>query len=175
MAHQQYFRSRPDLKLLYTAKGDLFSNHLQDYVFVVFDRKNTRVSILAFNQLTARYSELFRELRVQNDLETANCNYGVFGTLDYQIADNIIYGKEYLLKKPESFFDYEICRFADISKDSTFVLANGCLSKKLSKKSIQGHTCLCISTSTVYNNWECLSYNKAGGRLSIFYGQAFAD
>jgi hypothetical protein len=77
------------------------------------------------------------------------------------------------LKKPESYLESSPYKIADISKDKDFVLESGCFSKKVSKSNLSNS--LCIATSSVYNNWECLKYNKATNTFLIFYAQAFAD
>jgi len=171
--HQQYFRTKNEFELLSVAKGDLFSENKEDYAFIVFDKKNQRVSILVYNEMTDTYSELYRDIKIENGLEDANCNYGAFGTLDYQLADEIVYQEEYLIKKPESYLESSPCKITDISKDKDFVLKSGCFSKKTSKSNLSNS--LCIATSSVYNNWECLKYDKATNTFLIFYGQAFAD
>lgn len=115
--HQAYFVSRPDFELLYNTPGDLFQNNKEDNAFIVYDKKYSRVSILVYDELKNSYSELFRSLKVKDGLETADCNYGSFGTLDYQIADELIYQRDYLMKKPESHLEYSKCKIVDISKD----------------------------------------------------------
>ncbi|MFC6269873.1 hypothetical protein [Frigoriflavimonas asaccharolytica] len=173
LKHQEYFKTKADYELLSIAKGNLFQENKNDCAFVIYDKKNQRVSILVYNELTNKYFELFRELRVENGLETADCNYGAFGTLDYQLADEIVYQEEYLIKKPQSYLESTPCKIVDISKDEDFVLKSGCFSKNVSKRNLSNS--LCIATSSVYNNWECLKYNKATNTFLIFYGQAFAD
>ena len=170
---KEYFLGKRDIKLLSVAKGDLFQNNKDDYAFVVYDNRNQRISILTYNAQTKEYLELFRELKIENGLESADCNYGAFGTLDYQLADEIVYQEEYLIKKPESYLESAPCKIVDLSKDSDFVLKSGCFSKKISKTNLSNS--LCISTSSVYNNWECLKYEKATKTFLIYYGQAFAD
>ena len=123
--------------------------------------------------MTNKYLELFRGIKVENGLKDANCNYCTFGSLDYQLADEIVYQEEYLIKKPESYLDSPSCKITDISKDEDFVLKSGCFSKKVSKSNLSNS--LCIATSSVYNNWECLKYDKTTNTFLIFYGQAFAD
>jgi hypothetical protein len=171
----EYFKTKPNYVLLYITKGDIFFNKGEDFLFVVYDKQNIRISLIAYNALTNRYLELYRDVKVENGLESADCNYSSFGTLDYQIADNIIYQKDYLIKKSESFFDYEICKIIDISKDSNLVLDEGCFTKKAAKKSFYNSNSICIATSTVYNNWECMRYDETRNIFTIFYGQAFAD
>ncbi len=171
--HQEYFKTKVDYELLSVAKGDLFQESKNDFVFIVYDNKNQRVSILVYNEMANKYLELFRDINVENGLKDTNCNYGAFGSLDYQLADEIVYQEEYLIKKPESYLDSPPCKITDISKDEDFVLKSGCFSKKVSKSNLSNS--LCIATSSVYNNWECLKYDKTTNTFLIFYGQAFAD
>jgi hypothetical protein len=110
---------------------------------------------------------------VENGLEAADCNYNTFGTLDYQLADEILYREADLRKKPERYMENTACKIADISKDETFILKSGCFSRKTPTADLSKS--LCIATSFVYNNWECLRYDKKTNSFLIFYGQAFAD
>jgi hypothetical protein len=173
--HQYYFKYNPNYELLWAAQGDLFQENKNDCAFVVYDKKYQRVSILVYNELTNQYVELFRGVRVENGLQTADCNYSSFGTLDYQLAEEIVSHQEvYLKEKPEHYLEYAmLCKIVDLSKDEDFVLPEGCFSPKLSESDFSSS--LCISTSVVYNNWECLRYHKETNTFFIFYGQAFAD
>lgn len=172
--HQEYFKTMVDYELLSITKGDLFqANSVNDYAFMVYDKKNQRVSVLVYNQTTNKYFELYRDIKVENGLKTANCNYYAFGTLDYQLANEVVYQNEYLIKKPESYLESTPCKITDILKDKTFILKSGCFSNKVSKTNLLNS--LCIATSSTYNNWECLKYDKASNTFLIFYGQAFAD
>ncbi len=171
--HQSYFRSKSDYELLAHAKGNLFRENKTDGGFIVYDKKNQRVSILVYRENTNTYAELFRDLKVENGLENANCNYSSSGTIDYQLAGEIIYQEEYLIKNPESYTESSPVKITDIYKNEDFLLKEGCFSKKASKKETANS--LCISTSSVYNNWEALRYNPESDSFIIFYGQAFAD
>ncbi len=171
--HQEYFKTRVDYELLYIAHGELFQDKKNDCAFIVYDKKNQRVSILVYNEMTNKYLELFRDIKVENGLNDIDCNYGAFGTLDFRLADEIIYQEEYLLKKPYSYLESAPCKITDISKDEIFVFKSGCFSKKVAKSNLSSS--LCIATSSVYNNWECLRYNELTNAFLIFYGQAFAD
>jgi hypothetical protein len=68
-----------------------------------------------------------------------------------------------------------MAKLVDITDDETFVLSDGCFSNKLSKNKISGFKSLCISTDSVYNNWECLKYDETRDIFILFYSQAFAD
>ncbi len=174
--HRAYFKSKPDYELLAAAKGDLFLEKKNDSGFIVYDKKNQRVSILVYRESAAGYAELFRELKVENGLETANCNYSSFGTIDYQLAGEIIYQEESLIKNPENYLESSPIQITDISKNENFFLKDGCFAKKFAatdKKETANS--LCIATSCVYNNWEALRYDPVNNSFIIFYGQAFAD
>jgi hypothetical protein len=171
--HQDYYKTKSDYEILAVANGNLFRETKNDCGFIVYDQKNQRVSILVYREAKNTYSELFRELKVENGLEHADCNYTSFGTIDYQLADEIIYQEESLIKNPESYTEYPPIRITDLAKDGDFILKEGCFAKGFSKKDT-GNS-LCIATSSVYNNWESLKYNEATNSLVIFYGQAFAD
>lgn len=171
--HQTYFKQKSNYELLFAAKGAIFQEHKNDCVFIVYDKNNVRISILIYNENTNKYFELYQDLPVENGLDNADCNYSVFGTLDYQLADEIVYLEDYLIKKPESFSENTLCKITNISKDDDFILDKGCYSKKVSKNKLPNS--MCIATSLVYNNWECLKYDKASHSFLIFYGQGFAD
>jgi hypothetical protein len=173
--HQLFFETKDNYKLLYSLSGDIFSNKKTDVLFIVYDRKNIRISILLYNELTNLYKELYRDIRVQNDLIEKYCYSSVFRTLDYHLCNEIIYQKDNLIKNPKILINYEMARLADITDDERFVLSDGCFSNKLSKNEMSGFKSLCISTDSVYNNWECLKYDKNRGIFILFYSQAFAD
>jgi hypothetical protein len=171
--HQDYFNSNSKYQLVYISSGDLFQNGKEDNGFVVFDKNHTRVSILVYDALQDRYSELFRDIKVKNGLTNADCTYGTYGTHDYQLADELIYQRDYLIKDPLKQIEYTNCKIADISKDKDFVLEGGCFAKDFSADG--KNKSLCIPTSSVYNNWECLTYDKSKNEFVFFYGRAFAD
>ncbi|MDF3027560.1 MAG: hypothetical protein K0S23_1867 [Fluviicola sp.] len=171
--HQEYFKTKSNYEILAVANGNLFQENKNDSGFIVYDQKNQRVSILVYREAKNAYSELFRELKVENGLEHADCNYTSFGTIDYQLAGEIIYQEESLIKNPESYTEYPPVRITDLAKDGDFILKEGCFSKKISQKKTANS--LCIATSSVYNNWEALKYDKRNNTFIIFYGQAFAD
>lgn len=171
--HQDYFKVKSDYELLSFAKGNLFQENDDDCAFIVYDKKNERISIIVYNAMKNKYLELFRDIKVKNGLETADCYFSAYNTLDYQLGDEILYQKEYLLKNPENYLESNPCKITDISKDDNFALKDGCFAKKVSKTNLSNT--LCIATDSVYNNWECLKYDKESNTFLIFYGQAFAD
>lgn len=171
--HQAYFTSKSDYELLNSSTGDLFQNNKQDNAFIVYDKTHSRISILVYDELQNEYSELFRDIKVKNGLENVECNYGSSGTLDYQFANELIYHTDDLIKEPLKQIENTKCKIADISKDEDFALESGCFATNFSAdRRIKS---LCIPTSSVYNNWECLTYDKNKSEFIIVYGQAFAD
>ena len=171
--HRTYFKSKANYELLALAKGKLFPENKTDGGFIVYDKKHERISILVYREKTNKYAELFRDLKVENGLENAGCNYSSFGTIDYQLAEEIIYQEESLTKNPESYLESSPIKITDIAKNEDFLLKEGCFSKKVPKKETSNS--LAIATSCVYNNWEALRYSEANNSLVIYYGQAFAD
>jgi hypothetical protein len=171
--HRKYFEARPNYALLYSTPGDLFQNGMQDHAFIVYDKRHSRVSILVYDYSKNLYSELFRDMHVKNGLDSTNCNYGAFGTLDYQVAEELIYQRSYLMKRPENHLKYMACKVVTIANDEDLILDEGCFAKNFSAD--YKSTVYCIPTSSVYNNWECLTYDKTTNSFIIFYGQAFAD
>jgi hypothetical protein len=171
--HQDYFNSNPKYQLIHSYGGDLFQNGKEDNSFIIYDKKRIIISILLYDELQNKYYELFRDIKVKNGLENVECNYSAYGTLDYQVADELIYQRDYLIKDPLKQLADTKCKITDISKDEDFVLESGCFAKNFSA---DGKTkSLCIPTSSVYNNWECLTYDKSKSEFIIYYGQAFAD
>lgn len=171
---QSFFQTNPDYELLSTAKGSLFQENSNDFVFIVYDKKNLKISILLYNGTTNTYAELYKDIKVVNGLKNADCNFYSFGTLDYQFANEfLVSNEEYLAKSTESYLEYKPVKITDISKDQDFILKDGCFAKNASKTNLANT--LCFATSAVYNNWDCLRYNKTNNTFLIFYGQAFAD
>ncbi|MDY0986592.1 hypothetical protein SOM12_04140 [Flavobacterium sp. CFBP9031] len=170
----QFFKTNADYELLSFAKGSIFQNNSEDYIFIVYDAKNNRTKILLFNATTNTYAELYKDIKVENGLENADCGSYSFGTLDYQFAvEHLITNEDAIRINPEYYLESPPVKITDISKDENFALKDGCFSKKASKKNFENT--LCISTSPVYNNWDCLKYNKTTNTFLIFYSQAFAD
>lgn len=119
------------------------------------------------------YRELYRTVKIENGLEDAGCNYGAFGTLDYQLGEEIIEQKEFLEKNVGMFFIARPLILIGLKEDENFAPDRGCFSKGMGiSKKVRF---IAIPTSQVYSNWECLTYQSASDSFLIFYGQAFAD
>ena len=171
--HEQYFSGHPEYELLSVAKGSLTSEGKNDRVFVVFNKSESMITIFIYQAEKDLYRELYRTVNVENGLEGAGCNYGTFGTLDYQIGTEIIYHQEFLEKNVGQFFEAVPIIMNGLKEDENFTPDHGCFSKGMS---IAKKVCfIAIPTSQVYNNWECLNYQSASDSFLIFYGQAFAD
>ncbi|QDP86029.1 hypothetical protein FNJ88_10915 [Chryseobacterium sp. SNU WT5] len=171
--HQKYFKNHAEFELLSAAEGNLFRGQGKDAVFFVYDKIRNRGVFLVYHDNKNRYFQLFTEIQVVNGLEGANCNYGNFGSLDYRFSEVLIEQEEYLTKNPYLFLKDLPIKITDFRKDKDFVLKEGCFAKTYIKNEISD--AFCISTSSVYNNWECLRYDKSNNTFNIFYGQAFAD
>jgi hypothetical protein len=169
--HKHFFGDNPGLEMLAAASGRIFGEGNKDAIFIVYDNKNACLSFVAYNEDEKTYNELYRDINVENGLKDANCNYFSFGTIDYQLADEIILQTSELLNNPLNYLEFVPLKIVDIEKDDTFLIKQGCISKAFKK----GNNCICISTSMVYNNWECLQYDEAKKKFVIVYGQAFAD
>lgn len=170
---QNYFRSKPEYFILSDSKGDLFLNKKSDRAFVVYDSQNGRFTILVYNQLKNTYAQLYREIPVENGLEHANCNYSMFGTLDYILANEFLYQEDYLLKNPLGYLESPVCRIGNMKHDPDLVLKEGCYAKKVVRSALP--QVLSITMSSIYNDWECLSYDPETHSFCIVFGQAFAD
>ena len=171
--HEQYFSGHPKYELLSIAKGSLTSEEKNDCVFVVFNKSESIITILIYQAEKDLYRELYRTVNVENGLEGAGCNYGTFGTLDYQIGEEIIYHQEFLEKNVGQFLIAGPIILNGLKEDENLVPAQGCFSKGMGiTKKVRF---VAMPTSQIYNNWECLTYQKESDCFLIFYGQAFAD
>jgi len=169
--HKNYFNSKPDFELLYSTKGDLFHNGKDDYAFIVHDKKKSIIIILLYDESANKYSELYRDIKVEGELE--DCHFSYYGTLDYIIGEELInYGLS--LEYVEDFLeDFKPCMITNVLQNKNFLLNKGCFAKDVSRKSPLNS--LCIGTSYVYNSWTCLFYDKSKNRFKVVYGQAFSD
>ncbi len=172
---KKYFTDHTEYELLYSVKGDIFLNQKEDMVFIVFDKQNVKINILLFNALENTYSLLYKDIKVEDGLENADCDYFNFGTLDFQIASNIYLFENSLTKNPNGFFEYNLCKIGNIYKNEKLILKKGCFSKKYKNQQFLHSNALCFATSLVYNNWDCMIYDKNRKVFVICYGQAFSD
>ena len=170
---RNFFSANPHYEILSVVKGFLTSAAETDLVFIVFDKDQSIIKILIYQTNKDLYRELYRTVKVENGLEDAGCNYGAFGTLDYQMGEEIIEQKEFLEKNVGDFFIAQPLILKGLKEDENFAPDYGCFSKGMSiSKKVRF---VAIPTSQVYSNWECLTYQIASDSFLIFYGQAFAD
>lgn len=170
---QNYLSKHPEYELLSVAKGALTSAAKNDRVFIVFDKSLSNITILIYQAEKDLYRKLYRTVKVENGLEDAGCNYGAFGTLDYQMGDEIIHQQEFLKKNVGQFFITVPIILNGVNEDENFIPDYGCFSTGMNTE--RKVRFLAIPTSQIYNNWECLTYDSASDSFLIFYGQAFAD
>lgn len=170
---QHYFSANPQYEVLSVASGTLTSAAENDRVFTVFDKSESIITILVYQGEKDQYRELYRTVKVENGLEDAGCNYGTFGTLDYQMGEEIIGQKEFLEKNVGQFFEAKPLIMKSLKGDENFAPEEGCFSKGMN--AAEKVRFLAIPTSQIYSNWECLIYESASDSFLIFYGQAFAD
>jgi hypothetical protein len=170
--HQQFLKSNADLSVISFARGDLFQNGQNDYAFIVFDKKEQKISIILYEEQTNNYRKLYREINVEDGLDSLDCNYRC-GPLDENLEGEIMYQSQYLVKNPLMYLESKQIKIADIAKDEDIVIKMGCLSKKATKADYKN--VLCITTSCVYNSWKCLRYDKSKDLFVIFYCQTFSD
>jgi len=172
-AMQAYFQESSNYILLQYTQGNIFQDAVDDYSFIVYDKKNTRIAILVYQTQTSKMSELYRDFKVSNSLLKADCNFGSFGTLDFQLGEDILEQLDYILPHPENYLENKSLKIVDLKKDPDMILTSGCFGQHTDKTNLK-HS-LCISTSSVYNNWNALRYQKDTHSFDIYYAQAFAD
>lgn len=172
---QAFFIENPNYELLSMAKGKLFQEDNNDFVFIIYDKKKVKISILLYNSLTSEYAELYKDIKVENGFADGNSDIAFARSLDYQFADEFLFYNEDALKEHlDNYLEtYVGAKITDLSKDKDFILDQGSFAKNVSKTNLANT--LCLATSSVYNNWDCLRYDKTNNTFSIFYTQAFAD
>jgi len=123
------------------------------------------------------FKQLYKEIRIMDALSESNCSFYQFGSNDYKIGEIITYIEDTLIKKGPLYFvnNFDILKCENISKDDAFVLERGCFGLGYDKDNINTFTSLCLATDSVYNNWDCMRYDKKQNLFILFYGQAFAD
>ena len=171
--HHTYFNQKPELQLLSYSRGDLFQNGLNDFGFIVYDRLDNLISFLVYNDLLKDYFLLYQDMNVETGINSDECYYSASGTLDYQVASELVWHKESFIMKPESLSEYTLCMIGDIVGLPNILIERGCSADDYNLGSSE--SALCIGTSLVYNNWDCLRFDKERNTFIIFFGQAFAD
>ncbi|WP_104385776.1 hypothetical protein [Sphingobacterium sp. HMA12] len=172
-SQKNYFEGHTNLNILAQTNGDIFGNKENDYAYVVYDKEKYQIEILLFDQQDKRFKTLYRDVHVSNLLQQSDCYY-TNGTIDYSIAAELIYQEDYIRSSQSNYLiDDKAFSVDDISKNNNFDLQQGCLSKDFSKNTMANT--LCIPTSSVYANYQCLKYNKTKEVFEIYFSQEFAD
>lgn len=170
---KDYFLGHPNLAVLAISKGNIFENGADDLGYIVYNKDNHRIEIILFNFKSNTFNTLYKELKVVNTLQNTDC-YSSFGSLDYLIASELIYQEEYIrLNSSNYLIDDNSFEVTDISTNKNFDLQQGCLNKKVSKDAMANS--LCVPTSSVYANFQCLKYDKKKQIFEIYFSQEFAD
>ena len=166
--HQNWFRSNPGFELILTAKGNLFDNGGDgDHAFVAYDKTKSIITIIVYDETANTYSQLYREIQVESGLP---CNYYNYGTLDYILGGCILESAKFIRDDPAYVQDEELIGINDIGH---YMLDAGCFA--LDFRMRRPLWVLSIATSTIYNNRECLMYDRERNLLKVVYGQAFSD
>jgi len=169
---QQVFKNSPDLDLLTYSKGNLFLNDKDDYAFVVYNKKKAGIELLVYDALANKLSALYSDIKVENELVARNCSSAI-DTLTKDIVYKIGEQSDDMLKDPSKYLETPAIKIVDISKDKDITIKDGCMSKRTTKADLKN--ALCIATSSVYNNWTSIRYDKGKNIFVVFYSQAWAD
>ena len=148
----------------------------RDFAFIVYDSKDKRIKILIYDGSHQRFKQLYNDIKIIDGLSESNCGFLRFVSNDYIIGEELYYLRDSLKKKPLQFVkDIDILKCRIISEDDLFVLERGCFESGYDKDNVNTFTSLCLATDYVYNNWDCLRYDKKQNLFILFYSQAFAD
>ncbi|WP_268124516.1 hypothetical protein [Roseivirga pacifica] len=167
-----HFDSRNQQILSYTS-GSLFSQNSEDFAFTVFDTENSQIALVVFNENLNEYYEVYRNLKVINDLKKTECGRYLRQTLDNIVASEIAYQGVQLTNQPLTYTRDPKIKIANLNDDSDLLPEYGCISDE--RLIGQEFNSLCFATSTAYNNWQCLLFDPADKLLRLYYRQAFAD
>jgi hypothetical protein len=170
---KDYFLGHPNLTVLAIAKGNIFKNGPGDFGYMLYNKDNHQIEITLFDHKNNTYNTLYKELKVVNTLQNLDCSSS-FGSLDYLVASELIDQEDYIrLNNSNYLIDDNSFDVTDISTNKNFDLQRGCLNKKFSKEAMANS--LCVPTSSVYANFQCLKYNKKKQIFEIYFSQEFAD
>ncbi|CAM3858634.1 MULTISPECIES: hypothetical protein [Sphingobacterium] len=170
---KKYFESHTNLDLLAYTSGDIFSNKENDFAYVAYNKEKYQIEIILFDQKNKRFKILYRDVHVSNLLRQSDCYY-TNGTIDYSIAAELIYQEDYIRSSHSNYLiDDKAFSVENIATNHIFDLKQGCLSKDFPTKAMANS--LCIPTSSVYANYQCLKYNKTKELFEIYFTQEFAD
>ncbi|OQP59536.1 hypothetical protein A3860_37100 [Niastella vici] len=169
---KEVFKNSPDLDLLTSSKGNLFLNDKEDYAFVVYNKKKAGIELMVYDALANKFSALYSDIKVENELPSHGCGSAI-DTLTKDIEYKIGEQSDDMVKEPAKYLETPAIKIADISKDKDILIKDGCMSKRTTKADCKN--ALCIATSSVYNNWTCIRYDKAKNSFVVFFSQVFAD
>jgi len=170
---KNYFETHTNLNILAHTRGDIFGNKGNDFAYVVYDKEKYQIEILLFDQKNKLFKTLYRDVQVSNLLRQSDCYYAN-GTVDYSIGAELIYQEDYIRSSQSNYLiDENACSIDNISTNNIFDLKRGCLSKDFPANAMANT--LCIPTSSVYANYQCLKYNKPKAVFEIYFSQEFAD
>lgn len=170
---KNYFESHANLNILAHTKGDIFENKGNDLAYIVYDKEKYQIEILLFDQKNKRFKTLYRDVQVSNLLHQSDCYYAN-GTVDYSIGAELIYQEDYIRSSQSNYLiDENAFSINNISTNHIFDLKRGCLSRDFPTNAMANT--LCIPTSSVYANYQCLKYNKTKAVFEIYFSQEFAD
>ncbi|WP_343566025.1 hypothetical protein [Sphingobacterium sp.] len=170
---KDYFEQHANLHILAYAKGDIFGNKANDVAYIVYETEKHQIEILLFDQKNKLFKTLYRDIQVSNLLRQSDCYYAN-GTVDYSIAAELIYQEDYIRSSQSNYLmDENAFSIDNISTNNSFDLKRGCLSKDFSTDNMSNT--LCMPTSSVYANYQCLKYNKAKAVFELYFSQEFAD
>jgi hypothetical protein len=174
--HQEFFNKHKGYKILSFESAALLAPKNRDFAFIVYDSMDKRIKILIYDGSHQRFKQLYKDIKIIDGLSESNCGFWRFGSNDYIIGEELYYLRGLLKKKPLQFVkDIDILKCRIISEDDWFVLERGCFESGYDKDNVNTFTSLCLATDYVYNNWDCLRYDKKQNLFILFYGQAFAD
>ncbi|QRQ60086.1 hypothetical protein [Sphingobacterium multivorum] len=170
---KDYFLRHPTLAVLAITKGNIFENGADDLGYIVYNKDNHRIEIILLDRKNNTFNTLYKELKVVNTLQNSDCSSS-FGSLDYLVASELIYQEDYIrLNNSNYLIDDNSFEVTDISTNKNFDLQQGCLNKNIAKDAMANS--LCVPTSSVYANFQCLKYNKKKQIFEIYFSQEFAD
>ncbi|OOG16972.1 hypothetical protein BWD42_15965 [Sphingobacterium sp. CZ-UAM] len=170
---KDYFEHHAYLHILAQTKGDIFGNKANDVAYIVYETGKHQIEILFFDQKNKLFKTLYRDIQVSNLLRQSDCYYAN-GTVDYSIAAELIYQEDYIRSSQSNYLmDENAFSIENISTNNRFDLKRGCLSKDFSTDKMSNT--LCMPTSSVYANYQCLKYNKAKAVFELYFSQEFAD
>lgn len=170
---KDYFLSHANYTILALTQGNIFENAGSDLGYIVYNKDNHRIEIVLFDQKNNSFKTLYSELKVVNTLQNMDCSSN-FGTLDYLIASELIDQEDYIRLNNSNYLidDNSFC-VDNIATNKNFDLQRGCLNKKFSRAAMSNT--ICVPTSSVYANFQCLKYNKTKQVFEIYFSQEFAD